>query len=552
MKTIIVTKEKLEEFVAQFNEENCIYVIPFEKDLDGTTLTMPANCVLKFENGGMLKNGTLKGDNTFIDAHLDVVFKDMLFGRVYNERPAFVNDFVRPEWFACDDDAEKINQSIKFASISGNKVQLLPKIYEISSAIKIYSGTVVEGTIFGAVDRDRTQGTRIKYKQNDNVEKGVAMEFHCVGEGYLETCFKFKVSDFSLEYNDCADTLEPSLFAKTQNFIGMDFVNFSSCAPRSGMIENVKIVGFGVGINIQAISYVKFNKIDVDNCLTAIKVGGCNESGSFSLLEFAWFDEIIINVGNRYMSENVTGIELNSGNNIYFNEIDVNDCNTGIYFYTNAERALFNIFMNRLNITRCTTCMSFYSKESFITRVNISEVTMDYSMYVRTSPLDGVYQIPPELYGLKFSRVTPYMIGDSSFINIYESTKYTDSVPNHTSISVDTASGLALTSCSFDKMRLLNPIEGFVGLRKLGLLNFKSYGEITVPAGATQSALIELEETNIFKKGVYPMPIVTPVTDGEIPQTVFSEENAALKMKLVCQQTSAVDRKYRFYFPQIN
>ena len=45
------------------------YVIPFEKDLDGTTLTMPANCVLKFENGGMLKNGTLKGDNTFIQFH---------------------------------------------------------------------------------------------------------------------------------------------------------------------------------------------------------------------------------------------------------------------------------------------------------------------------------------------------------------------------------------------------------------------------------------------------------------------------------------------------
>lgn len=51
MKTIIVTKEKLEEFVAQFNEPNCTYVIPFEKDLNGTTLTMPANCVLKFENG---------------------------------------------------------------------------------------------------------------------------------------------------------------------------------------------------------------------------------------------------------------------------------------------------------------------------------------------------------------------------------------------------------------------------------------------------------------------------------------------------------------------
>jgi len=29
MKTIIVTKEKLEEFAAQFNEPNCTYIIPF-------------------------------------------------------------------------------------------------------------------------------------------------------------------------------------------------------------------------------------------------------------------------------------------------------------------------------------------------------------------------------------------------------------------------------------------------------------------------------------------------------------------------------------------
>lgn len=550
MKTLIVN-ENVANFSNQFNESDCIYVITSEVDLaNEPALQIPANCVLKFEQGGMLKNGTLKGDNTFIDAHLDAVFKDMIFDRKSNERSAFVNDFVRPEWFACDDDTEKINQSIKFASISGNKVQLLPKIYEISSAIKIYSGTILEGTILGAADRGRTQGTRIKYKHNDNVEKGAAMEFHCAGEGYLETCFKFKLSDFSLEYKDCADNLESGQFAETQDFIGMDFVNFSDCAPRSGMIENVKIVGFGVGINIQSISYVKFNRIDVGYCLTAIKVGGRNENGAFSLLEFAWFDKIVINVSNRKASEFVTGIEINSGNNLYFNQIDVNDCNVGYLIET--QKDLFNVFMNRLNITRCIACMKFIMKEGYITRLNVSEVTMDYSMYARAISDSAMIQIPSKFYGIKFERTIPYMIGDSSFNDIYESTIYSDPLLEYKSISVDTTSGLALTSCSFDKMRLLNPIEGFVGMRKLGLLNFKSYGEITVPSGATQSNLIELMATNIFKNGVYPMPIVTPVADNETPQTVFSVEDSALKMKLVCQQTSTIDRKYRFYFPQIN
>lgn len=574
MKKIVVTSENIDGFIAQFNEANCTYVIPFEKDLNGTTLTLLANCVLKFENGGMLKNGTLKGDNTFIDAHLDVIFSDMLFGRVSDERIAFMNDFVRPEWFYVTPkllfkettinnviypdyyetvDSKMLNGSIEFASVSGNIIKLLPKVYDINIPIKIYSGTILEGTINGEEDRGVVQGTILRYTHYVSEIGGVVLDLECAGgdeiNDYQKTLFKFRISNLTIEYGEsCKD--KAGIYALSQDFIGIKLSTSNpSTGPRSGVIENVMVFGFGVGIMVCSASYVKFSNVNITNCLKALHIG---KDCDTSVIEFAWFDKIIINVGKRYMSENVTGIELNSGNNIYFNEIDVNDCNTGIYFYTNTERTLFNIFMNRLNITRCATCMLFYTKKSYITRVNISEVTMDYSMYVRTSSSDGIYQIPSELYGLKFSRVTPYMIGDSSFSNIYESTIYTDSVPNHTSISVDTASGLALTSCSFDKMRLLNPIEGFVGMRKLGIINFKSYGEIIVPAGTTQSDLIELMVTNIFNNGVYPMPIVTPAADSEIPQVVFSAEGAALKMKLACQQTSTVNRIYRFYFPQIN
>lgn len=43
-----------------FNQENCIYEIKYDFDLNNQTITIPNNCILKF-NGGKLINGILKG-----------------------------------------------------------------------------------------------------------------------------------------------------------------------------------------------------------------------------------------------------------------------------------------------------------------------------------------------------------------------------------------------------------------------------------------------------------------------------------------------------------
>lgn len=58
----VVLKSNL-PFAEQVQETNCIYVIKWDFDLDGNTMTIPVNCVLKFE-GGSLSNGTVVFNNT--------------------------------------------------------------------------------------------------------------------------------------------------------------------------------------------------------------------------------------------------------------------------------------------------------------------------------------------------------------------------------------------------------------------------------------------------------------------------------------------------------
>ena len=56
------------------NEPNTIYEIRYDFDLNGVTITIPDNCILKFE-GGILSNGNIKGTNTVIEAPLKQIFK---------------------------------------------------------------------------------------------------------------------------------------------------------------------------------------------------------------------------------------------------------------------------------------------------------------------------------------------------------------------------------------------------------------------------------------------------------------------------------------------
>lgn len=58
---------------AMLSKENTIYIIQYDYNLNGQTITIPSGCVLLFE-GGSISNGTLKGSSTIILGETNHIF----------------------------------------------------------------------------------------------------------------------------------------------------------------------------------------------------------------------------------------------------------------------------------------------------------------------------------------------------------------------------------------------------------------------------------------------------------------------------------------------
>ena len=86
------------------NEPNTIYEIRYDFDLNGTTITIQNNCLLRF-NGGILKNGTIVGENTVIEANKDSIFNGITLNGTFNIEKLYA------EWFGVIPDVKTDNSS---------------------------------------------------------------------------------------------------------------------------------------------------------------------------------------------------------------------------------------------------------------------------------------------------------------------------------------------------------------------------------------------------------------------------------------------------------
>ena len=79
---------------AYLSEANFIYIIQYDFDLNGQTISLPAGCVLQF-NGGSISNGTLLFNNTFL---INPSFSGVTFGGTC------LNNEALQDWFASADE----------------------------------------------------------------------------------------------------------------------------------------------------------------------------------------------------------------------------------------------------------------------------------------------------------------------------------------------------------------------------------------------------------------------------------------------------------------
>lgn len=129
-----------------FSEEKTIYEINKDYDLKGKTISIPAGCTLKYK-GGVIKNGTLKGNGTSIDADYQ-----QLFGTNLRLLGDWKVEAWIPEWFGAKGekgikDTQALQCSLDAAKETKTKVvKLLGKTYYIDAPLKVYPYTSLIGS----------------------------------------------------------------------------------------------------------------------------------------------------------------------------------------------------------------------------------------------------------------------------------------------------------------------------------------------------------------------------------------------------------------------
>lgn len=124
------------------NTGNTIYIIQYDYDLNGSSINIPDNCVLKFE-GGSLSNGSINFNSTYIeDENIDNIFINV------KGNGTVTNDTIYIKWFG--EDLTNVSSIIQ-----NNTTYIFDEnaVYDISNQISAISEENADFCIFNVKDK---------------------------------------------------------------------------------------------------------------------------------------------------------------------------------------------------------------------------------------------------------------------------------------------------------------------------------------------------------------------------------------------------------------
>lgn len=124
------------------NTGNTIYIIQYDYDLNGSSINIPDNCVLKFE-GGSLSNGSINFNSTYIeDENIDNIFINV------KGNGTVTNDTIYIKWFG--EDLTNVSSIIQ-----NNTTYIFDEnaVYDISNQISAISEENTDFCIFNVKDK---------------------------------------------------------------------------------------------------------------------------------------------------------------------------------------------------------------------------------------------------------------------------------------------------------------------------------------------------------------------------------------------------------------
>lgn len=359
--------------------KNTIYIIQYDFDLDGMTIKIPSNSILKF-NGGSLCNGTLIGNNTKIIASKVTIFENVIIEGTWSVPEitsswfgdAASNNVLKQAFNLTNDNMHNTvtveagtyqvscleDRTAPINVGSNTNVNLIGKVKLLSNSfyygwvfnivygaknINIYGGGTIEGDKFehdyetGAL----TLGTKILSTDASNTPKGIVL--YTDNEqivGTLEPSQSLSENVYWVR-NAFNDTLDPS------GETGYVTTNYTFYKIVNGKWKAVNTCESCHGINIHECYNVTISNITIEKCAgDCIYIGYRNTPAN----EIK-FINLTLDNGRRQ------GISITSAENVLIDNCRISNINgtspqSGIDIEPNADSFITNLVIRNTIITR--------------------------------------------------------------------------------------------------------------------------------------------------------------------------------------------------------
>lgn len=382
---------------AMMDKANTRYVIQYDYDLDGGTVTVPEGCTLDFQ-GGSFRNGTISSTFNIINTDNHKIFDKIIFENIQPR--------LYPEWFGArhngiEDDTYSVQSAINYSRncfFSDRSEYLVTKTISIpqnhsiiGNGAKIKIDSTFEGNDYNNDVPDET----ILYL---NTSDGTVSGFDKAMRGAV-------IKDLRI----FGTSLATGLYIGYTNKNAINSPSNVNYSIYGYVIENLYIDGCDVGILLTDCWDTNFNSLNVnDNVSSAVKIAGQVVNCTFNQCKLYGGEKVLSIGGGKYGSSNTIrrpeGCSFNGGfignggiglyeiNSLafYFNNLIIDLNSSYAIDVTDATNMVFNacwIYSQGVNptikiepISTQNNNTSLSIKGSYITR-NSSGVNIDIGYY---------------------------------------------------------------------------------------------------------------------------------------------------------------------------
>lgn len=309
-KNIIASKNVLTQ--AMVNSAKTRYIIQYDYDLDGETITVPEGCILDFQ-GGSISNGTVTGSNTKIFAGLQTIFNSVIFAGKFNIKEAY------SEWFgAIPDGVHDCSSHIQsalyllYSSLSANPTRYSKKTNPV---LAFCNGDYMVGSTVLSVGSVTLRGNGTNIISSMPSESPVFDTAYIGSDGMWHSASGLETSD-----------LVPNKVIIGLRFEDLNFNSVHFCIRNTGAVWSSWVKGcnfYDCGIVCKGDNNFYFSYFDVE--VFGTKSSDYNKTGKFIFGQSA----------NRILFKNVnfSSIGYPAGNTGYgiqflegFSQISIENC----------------------------------------------------------------------------------------------------------------------------------------------------------------------------------------------------------------------------------